>query len=218
MEVRASGPKLTLFLAPALNDSDEQRILTHSLQDYRIAEESLLIAAGAPDISLLTHDNGAKLRAIRRGLRVTPVPDGWLLELEKSDVEKRLVALERAVRERAAPLLSLEFCMPEDADLQFERIIYSDLSSELIDALCLYFTQSEMADAERDVDRLTRGFDSALALFRPEDHLETVRAWRDDVRAWLKAFPDHCHMASRMRPFTLKIANSGGDPQNTSVS
>lgn len=116
LELRASTPRLTLLLAPALEEADESRILSHALNDYRIVEEALLVAKHKGEFALLTNDTLALRRASARGLTAVRVPDAWLLPPEKSDLEKRLVVLERAVKEREAPVLTAEFSAPDHSD------------------------------------------------------------------------------------------------------
>lgn len=210
--LRETAPRLSLLMAPVLDDADEQRILAHDLHDYRIVEEALLMAGHLGGIGLLTNDNLSLARASRKRLPTVRPPENWLLPPEPNKMEKRVAELERALKERGAPALAAELSAPDHDDWRFSRTLFGAPSNALVDGLCEIFTQQEMREAQRAVDQIQREFISPVTLSRPEDRLVDVRDWRERVRDWLTMLPDHGHMASRLQQFTLRISNDGAGP------
>ncbi len=156
--LREKSPRLVLLLPPPLAEVDEERILGHALHDYRIVEETRLIAAAVGDACLLTNDIGPRLRAERRGMTVSHVGEDWLLPRESSMLEKRVAKLERAVAERGTPIIHARLFAPDHPDLHFTATTFEVPPDELVEALCTWLTQHEVAEAQREVDRATRSF------------------------------------------------------------
>lgn len=87
---------------------------------------------------LLSHDSGPRISARDVGLPAHPPPQGWLLELEQSDEQRKIRGLERDLEQvlSRSPQLSIDFPQSENGEpITLYRYKLPQLPQNIIDAL-----------------------------------------------------------------------------------
>jgi hypothetical protein len=124
-EVRSTGPKVTIRLDtsalpdpanhPELNMEQPDDALVASASAFAIQNTNL-------DVKLLTHDSGPMLSAKAIGLPFISIPDGWFLQPEPDDREKRIRQLELAVDRLSSQGPQFRALFSDSSETQIETL------------------------------------------------------------------------------------------------
>ena len=145
--LRESGPKLTLRFAPTLPPNRESApALDLTRPDDQLLDEVMHFRRTEPSAQILSGDTGMILRARRLEIPLIPVPNGWLLEPEKDERDRKIAALEAHVAALQSTEATLSVSLTSEDGASLETIggtfpLYPDLTeaemARLLDALKL---------------------------------------------------------------------------------
>ena len=222
-ELRASGPSVSIRLAPKL---DPKRVkpgdYDPSSADERIAEEALACSEGFFEggLILLSHD-GMPLRAAQlMGVQVCPVPDAWLLPPEPSDQDRAIQKLNERVAalEKQAPIISLRLDEEGATSITGELTFYPPLAADFIvsvmDAL-----KSESPVRRPSPSKATLAFESIVRGLEPAPTEADIREHETKYNEWLQKVEDLISRLPNIHNLTadsiethLVLSNSGSTP------
>lgn len=137
LELRASGPRVTLRIAPRPAASALPADYLVETSDDRIVAE-VFAAQGAAEggVTFLSHDSVPLEDAAGLGLPTQVVPEAWLLEPEPSELERELGDMKRRVKalEGRAPQIVVDFPADAEGNLRLQSPFFPPLSQAFIAA------------------------------------------------------------------------------------
>lgn len=222
-ELRASGPAVSLRLAPKL---DPKRVKPEdydpSSADERIAEEALACSEGFFEggLILLSHD-GMPLRAAQlMGVQVCPVPDAWLLPPEPSDQDRAIQKLNERVAalEKQAPIISLRLDEEGATSIAGELTFYPPLAADFIesvmDALKSAFPvqRPSTGRATSPIENVFRGFEPAPTEADIREHQTKYDEWVNKVQDFIGRLPSIHNLTTDAIEAHLVLSNNGSTP------
>lgn len=206
--------------------------LDPSRADDQIVWEMLAYAMENPvgTAALLTDDTNIMLTAKRHGLPVLPIPDAWFLPPEPDERDKRIVELERRLKqhEEAAPKILVSVTDPTGEPTEAVRIAvtrYDDLTSEQIErvvgrARARYPMVTDFSSPEGLAHFMppTAGFQWQAPTSNEIDHYrQEYAAWEERLREFLARYPSALEQHTRRTGLVLLLENTGGAPATNLV-
>lgn len=222
-EIKASGPTLSLMLAPKL---DPKRAKPDDYDptsaDERIAEEAKACSERFFDgkLTLLSHD-GMPLRAGQlMGVDVCPVPDAWLLPPEPSDQDKAIQKLNERVAtlEKQSPDISLRLDDEGANSITGMLTYYPPLPDDFIDEVmnaikdAFPVPRPSTGRATSSLENMVRGFDPTPSEADIRTYEKERQEWIQETADFISRLPDiHSRMADGIEAHLI-LSNSGATP------
>jgi len=205
--LREANPRVTIAFAPLLEET-----INAPKADQRIVLEALASAVHITGgVELLSADSGPIRFAAKKGLPCTAIPEGWLLEPEANEEEKRLKA-ELEVLRQTLPEIELE--VDGAVPIEWNVVYYPPLSDKFVDGLVERIVASkprkERPQKGRDVA------ESMLVVLIPEsDWISYEReyfAWQGKLRECLALIPGMYNLIGVGGELRLLVSNTGYVP------
>ena len=137
LELRASGPRVTLRTAPRPAVSAlPADYLVETSDDRIVAEVFATQDTDEGGVTFLSHDSVPLEDAAGLGLQTRVVPEAWLLEPEPSELERELGEMKRRVKalEGRVPQIVVDFPTDIEGNLRLQSHYFPPLSQDFIDA------------------------------------------------------------------------------------
>lgn len=137
LELRASGPRVTLRTAPRPAASELPIDYLVETSDDRIVAEVFAVQGSMEGgVTFLSNDSVPIEDAAGLGLPTQVVPEAWLLEPEPSELERELGDMKRRMKalEGRVPQIVVEFPTDTEGNLSLQSHYFPPLSHAFIDA------------------------------------------------------------------------------------
>ena len=200
--LQESRPRVKLFLeAPSIPSSGLSEILDYSKPDDEIVGCMHRFAMENPesDTRLLTYDAGPMMTARQLDLTVEAIREDWILQPEKSRIEKENSRLRAELDQlkKAEPTFSIT-CISDDAEIQrleFEYRVYKPLSSTDISEIINLVETRYPIVTEFNLRRQSASYRTihlALAhMFSPVSDIEIAKYRDEEYPNWIEECEDH---------------------------
>lgn len=222
-ELRASGPVVSLRLAPKL---DPRRVRPEDYDstsaDERIAEEAMACSEGffGGKLTLLSHD-GMPLRAAQlMGVEVCPVPDAWLLPPEPSDQDRVIQKLNERVAalEKQGPIIDLRLDDEDASSISGGLTFYPPLTDVFIEDVmaalktALPIQRPSAGKATSSIENIIRGFEPTPTEAGMRQHEAEYEEWVQKVEDFIGRLPRIYSLAEDGVEAHLVLSNGGSTP------
>ncbi|MGV8941506.1 MAG: hypothetical protein ACOH1P_08205 [Lysobacter sp.] len=224
IEMRGSGPAVSLRLAPRLDPAREKpNGFDPTSADERIAEEAKACSDSFfnGELALLSHD-GMPLRAAHlMGMPICAVPDEWLLPPEPSEQDRAIQKLNErlAALEKQAPRIEVRLDEEGESSITGTLVCFPPLSPEflesVVDAIRSKFPikrPSTGGMATASIENLFRGFDPSPTAAHIQKYETEYQEWLEKLEDFLSRLPRiHSLRGAAVEAF-LVLSNSGSTP------
>jgi hypothetical protein len=232
--LRESAPKVTLRFAPTLPPNRETApALDLTRADDHLLDEVMHFRRTDPAAQILSGDTGMILRARRLEVPLIPVPNGWLLEPEKDERDRKIAALEAQVAALQSTEATLSVSLTKEDSASLESIggsfpQYPDLTeadmARLMDTLKLRHpevktfgagstsqgTLGQVDGLNSLIERMSRW--TAPTADQISAYQRKYAEWIDKARKRFEQLGSLLNMQHRPRQFRIALANEGSRP------
>ena len=229
--IKDSKPLVQISFSPPIKLSkDISDILDLNYPDDRIIAEALEYKKINPNqrVLLISHDTNILLTAKRCNLPFFAIPDHWLLQPEPDSRDKKIIELERQLKEvqKTSPLIKIEsFGDSGDPieELSFNLVVFEDFNGdELGEIIGEVKKMYPMETDFQNIPEVHKHFEKiGLKMFEyiPPSDKEIDKYQKEEYPNWLKqvdnfirTLPNKLEMQSRQTSFSMEISNIGNFP------
>ena len=243
--IKDSGPKVEISVSLTKPQTFREifpEILDYSLPDDRIIVEAIAYKNQHPDVevAIITNDSIAKLNAKRCNFDFIVIPDEWLLEPETDEREKRIIELERRIKELGKNYPEIEIgCNDKKGNsidnLSISIIQYRELTEKEIDKLVVeaqsihpmekIFNRTQKS---KDSHGLITGINAVLGITQryippTEEEIERYKKeeyphWIETIKEFFKALHQKLESPFQKGNISVSIKNIGNVPAENLIT
>jgi len=241
--IRDSSPRVVLSISTYIEKKETKiEILDLARADDRIINEALSYADNNPDkkVKLLTHDTNPLLTAKNCGLEYTVIPDDWLLDPEPDARDKRIIELEKKVKEleKSSPDIDVRVSHNNNQvpNLVLDVTVYEEISEQKLDELAAeaqdrfpmkksfkdpdpnkYLTPTAMLESMHSIAGIRWKYHPPSKSKIEEYQSEKYPGWIENVKNYFQELPIYLEAPERLVNISFVLTNSGVVPAENAV-